>query len=335
MAAVDLATPPSLLRRLTIPVGLGVAALVAVAWYVTWTSSDRAMAVMAPATFGATDLALFFALIVVMMVAMMLPSALPMALAYHGLTRLENGQPSKPADVLGSVAFVVPSFLFWGFFGVAALVGLMGLGLVVSMLGGPTLLISAATLFAGGLWQVTRTKEICLSHCTSPMGFVLQYWRSGRIGAMRMGFRHSLYCIGCCWLFMLVLFISGSMSLLWMGGISVASFPKKLMPSKMAIAGKAIEEVTKGKGSGGRPKMTAPRMMAGPTPIRFAIRPEKIAPRIPPTDERPNKRPSVVAVNPRSFRKRRNKAEKTALEKKFDQPVQAAMCRNRRSRRTT
>src|SRR5207244_866546 len=82
----------------------------------------------------------------------------------------------------------------------------------------PTLLLSAATLFAGGLWQVTRTKEICLSHCTSPTGFVLQYWRSGRIGAMRMGFRHSLYCIGCCWLFMLVLFISGSMSLLWMGG---------------------------------------------------------------------------------------------------------------------
>ncbi|TLZ94158.1 MAG: DUF2182 domain-containing protein [Methanobacteriota archaeon] len=228
MEAVDLATPPNLLRRLTIPVGLGVAALVAVAWYVTWTSSDRAMAVMAPATFGSTDLALFFALIVVMMVAMMLPSALPMALAYHGLTRLENGQPSKPADVLGTVAFVVPYFLVWGFFGVAALVGLMGLGLVGSMLVGPTLLISAATLFAGGLWQVTRTKEICLSHCTSPMGFVLQYWRSGRIGAMRMGFRHSLYCIGCCWLFMLVLFISGSMSLLWMGGISVAIFAEKL-----------------------------------------------------------------------------------------------------------
>src|SRR5881398_47401 len=86
-------------------------------------------------------------------------------------------------------------------------------------------------------------------------------------------------------------------------------FPKKLMPSKMAIEGKAIEEVTNGKGSGGRPKMTAPRMMAGPTPIRFAIRPEKTAPRIPPTDERPNRRPSVVAVNPRSFRNKRNSAE--------------------------
>jgi len=60
------------------------------------------------------------------------------------------------------------------------------------------------------------------------MSFVLHHWRSGRIGAIRMGFRHSLYCIGCCWLFMLVLFISGSMSLLWMGGLSVVIFAERL-----------------------------------------------------------------------------------------------------------
>src|SRR5207249_12262450 len=144
MEAGDVTSPSNLLRRLTIPVGLGVATLVVLAWYVTWTSSDFANALMAPAAFGSTDLALFFALIVVMMVAMMLPSALPMALAYHGLTRLEDGQPSKPADVPGIVAFVVPYFLVWGLFGVAALIGLMGLGLVGSMLVGPTLLISAA-----------------------------------------------------------------------------------------------------------------------------------------------------------------------------------------------
>src|SRR2546425_925023 len=61
-----------------------------------------------------------------------------------------------------------------------------------------------------------------------PMSFVLHHWRSGRSGAVRMGFRHSMYCIGCCWLFMLVLFISGSMSLLWMGGLSVVIFAEKL-----------------------------------------------------------------------------------------------------------
>ena len=103
----------------------------------------------------------------------------------------------------------------------------MGSGLLGAVTG-PFVFASAVTLVTAGVWQVTRTKEVCLTHCTSPMSFVLHHWRSGRIGAIRMGFRHSLYCIGCCWLFMLVLFISGSMSLLWMGGLSVVIFAEKL-----------------------------------------------------------------------------------------------------------
>jgi predicted metal-binding membrane protein len=219
---------PDLLRRLTIPVAVLVVAVVAVAWYVTWASSGLTMMLMAPSSIGTTDGAVFFSLIVAMMVAMMLPSALPMAVAYYGISRLEQGRPTKPADLLGTIAFLLPYFAVWGFFGVVALWGLMALGLVGSMLMGPALLLSAGTLITAGLWQVTRTKEACLAQCVSPMGFMLRHWRRGRLGAMEMGLRHSLYCIGCCWLFMLVLFISGAMSLLWMGGISVAIFAEKL-----------------------------------------------------------------------------------------------------------
>src|SRR3989454_12152471 len=93
---------------------------------------------------------------------------------------------------------------------------------------GPFVFASGVALVTAGVWQVTRTKEVCLTHCTSPMSFVMHHWLSGRIGAIRMGFRLSLYCIGCCWLFMLVLFISGSMSLVWMGGTSVVIFAEKL-----------------------------------------------------------------------------------------------------------
>ena len=227
---------PDLLRRLTVPVAAAVGLVVAVSWYVTWASSDVTMVLIGPSAVGSTDLVLFFALIVVMMVAMMLPSALPMALAYYGITRLEGGRPTKPGDIAGTVAFLIPYFVVWGFFGVAALLGLMAFGLIGSMLMGPALLLSAGTLIAAGLWQVTRTKEVCLAHCTSPMGFVLHHWRSGRFGAIRMGFRHSMYCVGCCWLFMLVLFISGSMSLLWMGGISIAIFAEKLGVQTLAFS---------------------------------------------------------------------------------------------------
>jgi predicted metal-binding membrane protein len=113
-------------------------------------------------------------------------------------------------------------------FGVSALLALAGLGVMGSMLIGPALFLPAGVLVAAGLWQVTRTKEVCLAHCTTPMGFVLHHWRNGRLGAMRMGFRHSFYCIGCCWLFMLVLFVAGSMSLVWMGGLSIAIFVEKV-----------------------------------------------------------------------------------------------------------
>src|SRR5207249_3995749 len=139
------------------------------------------------------DLVIFFALLVVMMVAMMLPSALPMILAYRGMTRLEAGRPTKPADDAATSLFIAPYFLVWGAFGVGALLALMGSGLLGAVTG-PFVFASAVTLVTAGVWQVTRTKEVCLTHCTSPMSFVLHHWRSGRIGAIRMGFRHSLYC---------------------------------------------------------------------------------------------------------------------------------------------
>ena len=221
------AEPAWLLRHLTVPVAAAVALAVGAAWYATWTSADVLMALTAPSLLRSTDLVLFFALLVVMMVAMMLPSAFPMILAFRGMTRLEAGRPTKPADDTATALFIAPYFLVWGAFGVAALLALMAFGLLGAITG-PFVFASAVTLVAAGVWQVTRTKEVCLTHCTSPMSFVMHHWRSGRIGAIHMGFRHSLYCIGCCWLFMLVLFISGSMSLVWMGGISVVIFAEKL-----------------------------------------------------------------------------------------------------------
>ena len=200
METHDLRRPDALLRRLTLPVTAAVAGVVGTAWYVTWAASGTMMMLIVPAI-GSSDLVLFSALLVVMMVAM---------------------------DTVGTLLFLIPYVIVWGGFGVVALLALAALGLMGSMLAGPLLYVPAAILVAAGMWQVTRTKEVCLAHCTSPAGFVLHHWHSGRLGALRMGFRHSLYCIGCCWLFMLVLFISGSMSLVWMGGLSVAIFGEKL-----------------------------------------------------------------------------------------------------------
>lgn len=228
MDATASSDPAALLRKLTWPVAAAVALAVGAAWYVTWATADLSMGVlMAPAMAAPADLGLVFLLLTVMMVAMMLPSALPMVITYHQISRLDHGVPTRPADGAGTAVFGSAYFVVWGAFSLAALVALSLLGMSGPMMG-PVLLLPGGILVAAGAWQVTRTKETCLTHCQSPMGFVMHHWRSGRAGAWRMGVRHALYCIGCCWLFMLVLFVTGAMSLLWMGAISVAIFAEKL-----------------------------------------------------------------------------------------------------------
>jgi predicted metal-binding membrane protein len=216
----------AVLRQLSAPVAIAVAVFTIAAWYVTWASSDVPL-MISPGMAGATDLVLFSAILVVMMVAMMFPAAVPMILTYHGITRLEEGRPTKPADALGTALFTTPYFLVWGGFAVAAVLAIASLGLMGPMTG-PAVFLPAATLIAAGAYQATRTKEICLTHCQSPAMFVFRHWRSGRLGAVRMGLRHSVYCIGCCWLLMLVLFVAGAMSLAWMAAISVAIFVEKV-----------------------------------------------------------------------------------------------------------
>src|SRR3989475_2536028 len=181
------AEPAGLLRHLTIPVAVAVALAVGAAWYATWTSADVLMALMAPSLLRSTDLVLFFALLVVMMVAMMLPSALPMILAYRGMTRLEAGRPTKPADDAATALFIAPYFLVWGAFGVAALLALSALGLMGAMTG-PLAFASAGTLVAAGALQVHPTEGGSFAYRTSPLSFLLHHWRSGRSGAVRMCF---------------------------------------------------------------------------------------------------------------------------------------------------
>lgn len=237
MEAREAPSASDLLRGVTAPMAVLVAIVVGVAWYATWSTTDITMMFIGPSLTSAdpTALVLFLALLTVMMVAMMLPSALPMILAFRGLTRLENGVPSKSADDLGTVLFIAPYFLVWGAFGAIALLGLVGIGAMGAMAGSATYL-SAAVLIAGGAWQFTRTKEVCVSHCQSPMGFVMHHWRSGRAGAVRMGLRHSVYCVGCCWLYMLVLFIAGSMSLVWMGGLALMILVEKVGTRQMLVS---------------------------------------------------------------------------------------------------
>ena len=78
----------------------------------------------------------------------------------------------------------------------------------------------ATVLILAGVYQLTPLKDSCLRACQSPLGFLMRRWRDGSRGAFRMGLEHGLYCLGCCWAMMLLLFVGGVMNLAVIGGLT-------------------------------------------------------------------------------------------------------------------
>jgi predicted metal-binding membrane protein len=93
-------------------------------------------------------------------------------------------------------------------------------------------------LIVAGLYQWTPLKEACLSHCQAPLTFILRHggFRSDRSGALTLGLRHGLYCIGCCWALMALLFVGGVMNLFWIAALAILVLLEKVIPSGRIIA---------------------------------------------------------------------------------------------------
>ena len=85
-------------------------------------------------------------------------------------------------------------------------------------------------MIAAGVYQWTPLKGTCLTHCRNPMEFLSRSWRSGNSGALVMGIHHGLYCIGCCWALMLILFAGGVMNLVLVACIAALVLLEKIGP---------------------------------------------------------------------------------------------------------
>ncbi len=187
------------------------AAVTAVSWLYLYLQMGP-MAAMAdvamPAAFGpwsASDFALNLAIWWAMMPGMMLPSAAPMILTFATINRNKRtrGRPFVPTAV-----FTTGYLLAWGLFGVFATLADWGLeraALISPITGRLGPILGAVVIIAAGVYQLTPLKSMCLTHCRSPFDFVLNHWREGGAGALRMGFEHGLYCLGCCWFLMALL----------------------------------------------------------------------------------------------------------------------------------
>ncbi|MGR4864910.1 DUF2182 domain-containing protein [Caulobacter sp. LARHSG274] len=174
-----------------------------------------------------------------MMVAMMLPSAVPAILLYGQVHRraVANDQGTEVAPAW---MFAAGYLLVWFAFSLAAEVLYWGLerpGLIsMATMGSRSRWLSAGVLAAAGLYQLSPLQTVCLSHCRSPAAFLSRHWRPGRFGAVRLGVVHGVYCLGCCWLLMALLFVGGVMNLAWIAALTLLVLAEKLLPGGPWVA---------------------------------------------------------------------------------------------------
>ena len=182
------------------------------------------------------DFAFMFLMWSVMMIAMMVPSASPLILLHAKVSRQQGGESGT---TLATVVFTVGYLLAWtGFSAVATILqwGLERLALLSPMMASTSDLFGAAVLLAAGVYQLTPIKEACLHHCRSPVHFLMHHWRGGTGGGLVMGLDHGLYCIGCCWFLMALLFVGGVMNLVWIAALTVLVLLEKIVPRGELLA---------------------------------------------------------------------------------------------------
>jgi predicted metal-binding membrane protein len=172
----------------------------------------------------------------VMMAAMMLPSAMPLLALYDGALRRRAATGSAALQVYGMAAGYL---LAWAGFsvGATALQRLLARSLVLNPMMEMTGRTAVAiTLLLAGAYQLTPWKATCLRQCRSPLVFIMQRWRSGIAGALRMGLEHGAYCLGCCWALMLLLFAGGVMNLTIIVGLTAIVLIEKVSPGGVMLS---------------------------------------------------------------------------------------------------
>jgi predicted metal-binding membrane protein len=219
--------------------------LSAAAWGLTYSTEHNMglmMQVGVPMSLGmegwatAASFFIFTGTWLVMMIAMMLPSTYPTLLLHRTVYRKRSPQSGG-----GTFLFALSYFLVWTASGIIFYTLYVAIGMLRAAVPGSEQLVLRAAgvaLILAGLYQWSPLKLACLKTCRNPLNFIAEHWHDGRLGAFHMGAAHGVYCGGCCWGLMLVLFVMGVMHLGWMAAIGALILLEKILPS-----GKTIPQV--------------------------------------------------------------------------------------------
>ena len=164
----------------------------------------------------------------VMVAAMMLPSSLPLVAMFASASARAPGKGRAMTAFLGGYALV------WTAFGALAFAGDLALHSAVdasSFLADHEWVIGGSVIALAGLFQFTPLKDACLDKCRHPASFMVRHYRRGAAGGFALGARHGLFCVGCCWALMLVMFALGATSLILMALLTALMVHEKTRPA--------------------------------------------------------------------------------------------------------
>lgn len=194
-----------------------------------WRDMNMSMNGMEP-SWTPVETLMVFVMWSAMMAAMMVPGASPMIAAFATINRRRR---ARNAPYVPTAVFLLGYLIVWSVFSLAATAlqwALQKLELLTTMMQSASHCWSAALFLAAGLYQFSPLKERCLAYCRSPDGFILSEWRDGALGAVMMGARHGLFCLGCCGALMVLLLAVAVMDLRWVAALTVLVTAEKLLP---------------------------------------------------------------------------------------------------------
>jgi predicted metal-binding membrane protein len=196
--------------------------LAGIAW---WSTANRMQGMDGGPGTELGTLGWFLGVWIVMMAAMMFPSVAPTVALYARMSK--RRAPAAP------LVFTSGYLLTWTAAGLLAFgisdAGWTFLGTELSWDGAGRWL-AGGTLVLAAAYELTPLKDVCLTKCRTPLGFLLSSWRQGLRGALEMGARHGAWCVGCCWALMASLFALGVMSIAWMAFVAALIAGEKTLP---------------------------------------------------------------------------------------------------------
>jgi predicted metal-binding membrane protein len=235
-----------LIRRDRLTMALALAAITMLAWMYLLSAGAtmKSMATEAQmhAAMGMTDMGVsstadwlaLFVMWTIMMAGMMLPSAAPVILLVLAGYRRRGGRHARAS----AGAFVTGYLVAWTSFSAVAATAQVVLhraALLSAEMTSRSAVLAGAILIAAGIYQWLPIKKACLSHCQSPLEFLTRHWREGFAGAFTMGLRHGMFCIGCCWAMMALLFVVGVMNVWWIAALAAFVLIEKLAPREFPV----------------------------------------------------------------------------------------------------